>query len=46
VIIRDGDGDGDDESIKIDLSKIDNSVEFLYFAITIHESEGSWASFW
>jgi tellurium resistance protein TerD len=37
---QDGEGDGDDESIKIDLSKIDNSVEFLYFAITIHESEG------
>lgn len=36
---RDGDGDGDDESIKIDLSKIDSSVEFLYFSITIHESE-------
>jgi len=37
---RDGDGDGDDESISIDLSKIDSKVEFLYFAITIHESEG------
>lgn len=36
---RDGDGDGDDESIKIDLAKIDARVEFLYFAITIHESE-------
>lgn len=36
---RDGDGEGDDESIKIDLSKIDQRVEFLYFAITIHESE-------
>lgn len=36
---RDGDGDGDDESIKIDLAKIDTRVEFLYFAITIHESE-------
>jgi len=36
---RDGDGDGDDESINIDLSKMDSRVEFLYFAITIHESE-------
>lgn len=36
---RDGDGEGDDESIKIDLSKIESNVEFLYFAITIHESE-------
>lgn len=35
---RDGDGDGDDESIKIDLAKIEGSVEYLYFAITIHES--------
>ena len=36
---RDGDGEGDDESIRIDLSKIDSRVEFLYFVITIHESE-------
>lgn len=36
---RDGLGDGDDESILIDLSKIDSRVEFLYFAVTIHESE-------
>ena len=36
---RDGSGDGDDESINIDLSKIDSNVEFLYFAITIYESE-------
>jgi len=36
---RDGKGDGDDESINIDLSKINSNVEFLYFAITIHESE-------
>lgn len=36
---RDGDGDGDDESIKINLSMIDANVEYLYFAITIHESE-------
>lgn len=34
---RDGDGDGDDESIQIDLSKIDAGVEYVYFAITIHE---------
>lgn len=36
---RDGDGDGDDETIKVDLTRIDSRVEFLYFAITIHESE-------
>lgn len=36
---RDGDGEGDDEAIKVDLSRIDSRVEFLYFAITIHESD-------
>lgn len=36
---RDGDGDGDDESVKIDLSKMDPAVEFIYFAITVHEAE-------
>lgn len=36
---RDGDGDGDDESIRLDLSSIDPAVEYIYFAITIHESE-------
>lgn len=34
-----GFGDGDDETVEIDLSEIDAKVEFLYFAITIHESE-------
>jgi tellurium resistance protein TerD len=34
-----GEGDGDDESIQIDLNQIDSRVEFLYFAVTIHESE-------
>lgn len=36
---RDGEGDGDDETISINLSMIDPRVEFLYFAVTIHESE-------
>lgn len=36
---RDGAADGDDESINIDFSKIDNRIEFLYFAVTIHEPE-------
>jgi len=36
---RGGEGDGDDEVINIDLSKIDPKVEFLYFAVTIDQSE-------
>lgn len=36
---RGGEGDGDDESVNIDLGKIDDRVEFLYFAVTIHEAE-------
>jgi tellurium resistance protein TerD len=36
---RGGEGDGDDESVSVDLSKIDSRIEFLYFAVTIHESE-------
>lgn len=36
---RGGEGEGDDEVINIDLSKIDARIEFLYFAITIDQSE-------
>lgn len=36
---RGGEGDGDDEVINIDLSKIDSRVEFLYFAVTIDQCE-------
>lgn len=36
---RAGEGDGDDESISVDLSRIDTRIAFLYFAVTIHESE-------
>ena len=36
---REGAGEGDDELINIDLTKIDNRVEFLYFAVTIDQSE-------
>ncbi len=36
---RGGEGDGDDESVTIDLSKIDSRVEFIYFTVTIHDSE-------
>lgn len=36
---RGGEGDGDDEVIHIDLTKINPKVEFLYFAVTIDQSE-------
>lgn len=36
---RAGDGDGDDEVINIRLSAIDARVEFLYFSVTIDQSE-------
>lgn len=36
---RAGDGDGDDEVIKIDLARIDAGIEFLYFAVTIDQAE-------
>ena len=34
-----GDGDGDDESIKIDLSKINPTATELCFVVTIHDAE-------
>lgn len=34
-----GEGEGDDESIKIDLSKIASSIEKIAFAVTIHDAE-------
>jgi len=36
---RGGEGVGDDEIIKVDLSKIDARVEFLCFTVTIDQSE-------
>ena len=36
---RTGEGEGDDEQIKIDLSKIPADVKKLVFAVTIHEAE-------
>jgi tellurium resistance protein TerD len=36
---RGGEADGDDESINIDLSRLDSRIEFLYFAVTINESK-------
>lgn len=34
-----GEGDGDDESVKIDLSKIDSNATELCFVVTIHDAE-------
>ena len=34
-----GEGDGDDEEIKIDLSKVPESVEKIDFTVTIYEAE-------
>lgn len=36
---RGGEGEGDDEVINVDLSKIDPKIEFLYFAVTIDQCE-------
>ena len=36
---RDGEGDGDDESIQIDLSKVPEQVEKLVITVTIHDAE-------
>jgi tellurium resistance protein TerD len=35
-----GDGEGDDECIFIELSKVDSRVSQLIFVVTIHEAEG------
>lgn len=35
---RTGEGDGDDEAVKIDLSKVPADVKKLVFAVTIHEA--------
>lgn len=34
-----GDGDGDDEQIKVDLTKIDSRVEELCVVVTIHDAD-------
>ncbi len=35
-----GDGDGDDEQIKIDLTKINSAVKEICIVVTIHDAEG------
>ncbi|MGQ4747891.1 TerD family protein, partial [Klebsiella pneumoniae] len=36
---RTGEGDGDDEQVKIDLTKVAADVKKLVFAVTIHEAD-------
>ena len=40
-----GDGDGDDEQIKIDLTKINPSVKEICIVVTIHEAESRTQNF-
>jgi tellurium resistance protein TerD len=42
---RTGDGDGDDESLKIDLAKIPTEVDKIAFTVTIHEADARRQSF-
>lgn len=42
---RTGEGDGDDEAVKIDLSKLSADVKRLIFAVTIHEAESRGQNF-
>jgi tellurium resistance protein TerD len=36
---KDGEGDGDDEQIKVDLSKIDSNASEICIVVTIHDAE-------
>ncbi|KMM82688.1 tellurium resistance protein TerD [Pseudomonas taetrolens] len=36
---RTGEGDGDDEAIKVDLSKVPADIDRIAFTVTIHEAE-------
>jgi len=36
---RGGQGDGDDETVEVDLTKVDSRVEQIVFAVTIHEAD-------
>lgn len=35
-----GEGDGDDETLKVDFSKIEDDAEEILFVVTIHDAEG------
>ncbi|WFT86867.1 TerD family protein [Rhizobium leguminosarum] len=42
---RTGEGDGDDEGVKIDLSKVSADVKRLIFSVTIHEADSRGQNF-
>jgi tellurium resistance protein TerD len=42
---RNGEGEGDDESVKIDLSKVPADVVKIVFGVTIHEAEQNGQNF-
>lgn len=42
---RTGEGDGDDEAVKIDLSKVSADVKRLIFAVTIHDAAAKGQNF-
>ncbi|NMY38733.1 MULTISPECIES: TerD family protein [Pseudomonas] len=42
---RTGEGDGDDEAIKVDLSKVPADIDKIAFTVTIHEAETRRQSF-
>jgi tellurium resistance protein TerD len=42
---RDGEGEGDDEQLKVDLSKVPADVQKIIFTVTIHEAEQRRQSF-
>lgn len=42
---RDGEGDGDDESIKVDLSRIPGDIEKIAITVTIHDAQVRGQSF-
>ena len=42
---RTGEGDGDDETISVDLSKVPTDVDKIIFAVTIHEGQQNGQNF-
>lgn len=40
-----GDGDGDDEQIRVELSKVPSSIEKISFTVTIHEAAQRYQNF-
>ena len=38
---KDGQGDGDDETIKIELDHLDTDIKFIVFVVTAHNQGGS-----